>query len=279
MNRHLTLGYLTLDAPPVDTISAAAAAGFKSVGIRITGRRLSDPYTHVVGNPAMIAEIRHRIANSGIRLASVLPYHVYPDVQWSHLQPVVETAAELGAKFIIVISHQPDEARFVDLLARSCEEAKKHGIAMALEFMRFSQARTLEQAERIVKACGQPNACLVIDALHLARSGGTVAGVARLPPNLVGFFQVCDAMNRAAEPSEQELIAESRTCRLAPGDGELPLFDLLDALPAGIEIEYEVPRPEHAQLPPGQRARIAAGRLESFLAEYARRPQGGGKGN
>ena len=267
---HLTLGYLTLNAPPADTVSAAAAAGFKSVGIRITGRRLSDPYTHVTGNRAMINEIKQRVADAGIRLAHISAYQVFPDVQWSHLQSIIETTAELGSKAIVVNCYQPDEARFVDLLARYCEAAGEHGIGIALEFMLFSEVKTMEQAERIVKACGQPNACLVVDAVHLDRSGGTVAAVAKVDPKYIGLVQLCDAMKRKTEPSMEDLIIEARTARLAPGDGELPLFDLLDALPNDVEIEYEVPRPEQVRLPLEERARIAADRLRRYMGDYAR---------
>jgi len=136
--------------------------------------------------------------------------------------------------------------------------------------MLFSETKTIEQAARIVKACGQPNACIVIDAVHLERSGGTVAAIAKVDPRRIGLVQLCDAMKRQTKPSMEDLIVESRTGRLAPGDGELPLFDLLDALPGDIEIEYEVPQPEQAHLPFEERARIAADRLRRFVGDYAR---------
>ena len=267
---HLTLGHLTLNAPPADTVSAAAAAGFRSVGIRITGRRPSDPYTQVIGNPAMIGEIRQRVADAGIRLAHVSAYQIFPDLRWPQVQSIIETTAELEAEAIVVNCYQPDEARFTELLARYCETAGQHGIRIALEFILFSEVKTIEQAERVVQACGQPNACLVVDAVHLGRSGGTAAAVAKVNPKYIGFAQVCDVMKRTTMPSMQDLIIESRTGRLPPGDGELPLFDLLDALPDDIEIEYEVPGPQLAHLPLEERARIAADKLRKFMGDYAR---------
>ena len=56
MTRTLTFGFLNLNyppaanAPPLEVIEAAAAAGFDSVGVRITGRRLEDPYVDIVRN-------------------------------------------------------------------------------------------------------------------------------------------------------------------------------------------------------------------------------------
>jgi sugar phosphate isomerase/epimerase len=272
---YLTLGYLTLNAPPAETIGAAIAGGFKSVGIRITGRRLSDPYTHVIGNPPMIKEIKHRAADGGIRLANISAYHLFPDVQLSHLQSVIETTAELGSKVIVAICNQPDDARFSDLFGRYCEMAGKYGIRIALEFMRYSNVRTIKRAEHIVKTWGQSSTGLLIDALHLDRSGGTVAAVAKVDPERIVFFQLCDAKKLKASPSMEELRSEARTRRLAPGDGELPLFDLLDTLPDSVEIEYEVPRPEQAHLPLEERARIAAERFRTYMADYVRTRRSG----
>jgi sugar phosphate isomerase/epimerase len=265
----LTLGYLTLDAPPVETVSAAAAAGFKSVGIRITGRRVSDSYPQVIGNAAAIREIRQRVDDGGLRLANISAYHLFPDVTLSHLQAVVDTTAELGSSVVVAICNQPDQARFADLFARYCEMAAKSGIAIALEFMRYCDIRTIGEAERVVTTFGQPSTGLLVDALHLDRSGGTVAELAKVDPRRIAFFQLCDARKPRTEPTLDELRAEARTSRLPPGEGDLPLFDLLDALPDSIEIEYEVPRAEQASLPLEQRARIAAQALRDYMARYA----------
>lgn len=49
--RRLTLGFLNCaEVARQDLVSVAADAGFESVGIRITGRRIGDPYAEVIGN-------------------------------------------------------------------------------------------------------------------------------------------------------------------------------------------------------------------------------------
>lgn len=265
---HLTLGYLTLDAPPADTVTAAADAGFSSVGIRITGRRIDDPYTEVIGNGAMIEEIRQRLAGGGVRLSNVSAYHFFPDVERQHLERVLETAAALGAGTVVANSYIADEPRFVDLLAQYCEAASPLGIRVAVEFMRYSALKTMGDADRVVRACGQPNAGFLIDPLHLERSGGTPADIAAVDLARIVFVQLCDAKATVGTPTIDELRAEARTGRLHPGEGDLPLHAFLDAMPPGMEIELEVPRPETAHLPLAERARIAAGKGAAFLARH-----------
>jgi sugar phosphate isomerase/epimerase len=268
--QHLTLGYLTLNAPPDETITAAAKAGFKSVGIRITGRRISDPYTQVTGNKAMISELRKRVSDNGLHLSNISGYHMYGDVEWSHMKSVVDTTAELGSKIIVANCYIPPEGKTLELFSRYCEYAGKAGIRIAVEFMRYTQVKTIEMANEMVKQSGQANAGFLIDPLHLNRSGGTPAAIKKVDPKRIIFVQLCDAKLRTDNPSDQDLMSEARTARLPPGDGDLPLYDFLDALPPDTEIEFEVPRPEEVGMPLPERAKIAADRFHNYLAAYAK---------
>ena len=267
--RHLTLGYLTLNAPPAETITAAAEAGFRSVGIRITGRRIADPYTPVVGHPAMIGELKHRLDDTGLRLSNVTAYHLFPDVRYEHMQAVIDTTAELGAKILLAHSYVPMNPALIDFFSRYCEYADRSGIRIALEFMRYSQIKSLDDATRWLDAAKQPNAGYVLDPLHVDRCGHSAQAIADLDPGRIVFAQLCDAKRGRDNATEEELLVEARTGRLAPGDGELPLEDYLDALPRDIDLEYEVPIPEHQALPVNQRAAIAATRFHRYLAAYA----------
>ena len=71
------------------------------------------------------------------------------------------------------------------------------------------------------------------------------------------FAQLCDARKWTGPRTDERLLHEARTARLPAGTGDLPLFDFLDALPPGTEIEYEVAR---ADLAEGRLSRAAAER-------------------
>jgi sugar phosphate isomerase/epimerase len=83
-----------------------------------------------------------------------------------------------------------------------------------------------------------PNAKILVDTWHLARSGGTVADLLALPPGCVGGAQLSD---RIAPPPGEPYVP--MTGRSIPGDGELPLVDIVRALHAnqpGLDICMEV---------------------------------------
>jgi sugar phosphate isomerase/epimerase len=267
--RTLTLGFLNCpEVGALELVDVAAAAGFTSVGVRITGRRLTDAFAPVVGNARALAAIRTRAREAGVRLASISAYHFYPEVNATHLDPLLDAASELGAAMILVACYDADHARFADTIAAFADAAAPRGIRLFLEFVPFSQARSLADALAIVARVDRANFGMIVDPLHLARSGGTPADVAQVPPDRLFFAQLCDAAPEC--PSGVDLATEARTLRLAPGDGELPLHALLDSLPPELELECEFPTAANLRLPPVQRARGIREAALRFLGAHAR---------
>lgn len=267
----LTVAHLTLGASPLQNIEAAAAAGFGAVGLRICGRRVGDAFpTPVLGVPKAQRELRTRAADLGIRLSNVSGYQFYPDVTLDQVEPVVEATAAIGMPIIVANGFDPDLDRFTDLFARYCDLAAKSGIRIALEFLPYSGVRNLADAWRVVQRSGRDNAGLLLDALHLERSGGSPADIETVPASRIVFAQLCDGPAWQGPKTDEALLGEARGARLPAGTGVLPLFDYLDALPAGCEIEYEVARGDMANRPAVDKARAAAADAERFMARYLR---------
>lgn len=268
--QHLTLGYLTLNAGPLETIDAAAAAGFKSVGIRITNRRVGHPYfADVVGNDAMIREIRARTEGHGLRLSNISAYHLFPDVTLDDMKKVIDTTVALGSRILVAHSYMPIDDRLIDFFARYTEYAAQADVRIAVEFMRYTYAKTLDQLTDWLDRAGQSNAGYLLDPLHFDRAGGSVEDIRKIDPKRIVFVQLCDARSRSDNPTEEQLLEEARNERLPPGQGDLSLHAYLDALPEDVEIEYEVPQPSHMSLSVDERARRAATDFHGYLARYA----------
>lgn len=266
---YLSLGYLTLSADPAETVTAAAEAGFPSVGIRITGRRKADPGPDIIGNLANIKEIRRRADDGGIRLSNVSAYHIWDDLTHDDMDRLLETLVGLGAPIVVTNKYIPNDQQFLDLIVPFAEKARKVGIRLAIEFMKYSEAKTIAHSVEIAEKSGQSNIGILIDPLHLDRSGATNADVAAVPPERIAFAQLCDAMKRSDNPSIETLAGEARSARLEPGKGEFDLYGFLDALPREIEMEYEVPRADHVDLPLVERTKHAYGAFRAYMDEYA----------
>jgi sugar phosphate isomerase/epimerase len=83
---------------------------------------------------------------------------------------------------------------------------------------------------------------------------------------MVRAVQLCDA-SQHAPVGDDATILEARTGRLPPGEGVLPLIDLLHALPAGAALGVEMPLPS---LPAKDRLELAYRSTRAML-EVARR--------
>lgn len=267
-----TIAHLAIKASPQETVRVAGLAGFRNVGIRMCGRYVGDDsFVNVINNGPVIAEIKAELAAQDVSLSNVSAFQFYPGLTMSHLESVVDTTAELGASTIVVNSFMEDSAHFADLFARYAECAAGRGIALALEFLPYSQVKSMEDALSITRGSGMSNVGILVDMLHLDRSGGSLASLSQVPRDDIVFAQICDAGRGKSNPSGEDLMTEARTARMPLGAGDLPLFDFMDALPEDIELEYEVANAADRDLSPIDRARNSKRDLDAFLLAYQAR--------
>jgi sugar phosphate isomerase/epimerase len=266
----ISLAYLTVDgAAPVEHIEAAAAGGFDAAGLRIVPpSHLSIDYG-VVGNPERIREINRARERTGVGVLDIEVFTLNADTDVARFLPALETSAGIGASFVQGVSEDPDARRAADRFAALCDAAARFGLRVALEFMRFRQLQTIEAAHALVNAAGRSNGGVLVDALHLDRSGGSPAAVAALPPERIAYLQLCDAPRQA--PPLEDLAREARNDRLPPGEGELRLDELLDALPDNVPISIEVPRRIDVGRSTKERAMRAGDAARAYLAGYRTR--------
>jgi sugar phosphate isomerase/epimerase len=264
----LTLGFLTLgaQAAPLDVIDAAAQAGFGAAGPRISGRYPGDAWPSVDGRADAFDEIRRVAAQRNVRLSSISGYYISPQVTLDHLLANVNAARSVGAPLILQGCFDGDMARVASLVRDYAAAAREAGVRIALEFMPMSELKTIAQTLELIASSGAGNVGILVDALHLARSGATPRDVAALDPSIVYLTQLCDAPAQLAEGDT--LFNEAMAGRRLLGDGGLDLTGLVNALPPEAELELETPAIQHAQLAPPLRARHAAEAAERFFAQH-----------
>jgi sugar phosphate isomerase/epimerase len=256
---HLTL----LDVAPPRLVTIAAQAGFDAVGLRISPATDNERPWPMAPGSAMLAETALRCADTGITVLDAEAVRLGPEP--AHFTPFLDAAAQLGARYVNAICEDPDLGRLADEFARLVADALPYGIRPVIEFMAYRSVRTLADATAVAARSGGGG--ILIDALHVQRCGVSLDALHLLDPGLVSYIQLCDAP--LAAPADQ--VAEARSARLLPGDGELPIAGLLAALPDGVPVAVEAPRADAADHPASfaTRARRA---LESVLTQSKERP-------
>jgi sugar phosphate isomerase/epimerase len=261
----LALAHLTvLDASPPDLVSAAAAAGFDSVGLRIVPPLPGEPVFPLLEDASLLKQTRQRLADTGLRVLDVEAIWLTPQADVSTLRPALELANALGASYVLAVGHDPDSRRLHDQFAQLCQLARPFGLQVMLEFISYCAISSWVQALALVRAAGDGNAGVLIDALHFFRMSTDPAALSAARPAELAYVQLCDAPLRSPPPEERR--AEARTNRLYPGLGELPLGSLLRHLPPGIPLSVEAPCAGDRSLSITDRAIRAAAATRRFLA-------------
>lgn len=231
MSRIVSLAAGTvLPLDPEATIDIAARAGFRYVGLRPNCSDMP------IGG---WAELRRRAGDKGISVFDIEVIRLGVTTRFD-IDALIDAGAELGARWLLTVSHYDDSRRTIDILQSMAAQCEATGTLLrpALEFMSFTSVKTMGEAVAIANAA---SAGVVIDALHLHRSDATPADVAQLmsgpcvPPC---YLQACDT-NVATVPIN-ELGDEARHRRLIPGTGFLPLAALVAALPIDTAMTAEV---------------------------------------
>jgi sugar phosphate isomerase/epimerase len=248
---------------PLETIQAAVKGGFDAVGLWIEPARWSGQ---------LLRDTKYCLADSGLELLDVEVIWFKPGPSDPAHRRCLDIGMELGARNVLVVSSDPDVGANASKLRELCVHGAPLGMRVALEFGLFTEVKTLAQALAVIEATDHPGAALLLDPLHLARSGGSPDEVAAIDRHLLPYAQFCDAA-AVGPPADdvQGIIREAVDERLQTGSGALPLRALLRALPWGIPLSIELRSKalRDGWPDPGERARATAAATRRFLRSIA----------
>jgi sugar phosphate isomerase/epimerase len=266
MSRVISLAHLTVfELTPPQLVMTASDAGFRHIGIRLSPAAPGEQQHPMIGDTPMLRETRARLDNTGVSVFDVEILRLKADTNVTNFEPVLETAAKLGAKHVLVAGDAADERLMIDLFGSVCDLGQRFSLTMNMEFMPWTGVKTLDQAMRITRAAARPNGRVLIDTIHLDRTGGTADQVASIPPEFLAYAQICDATG--PRPGDYEtMIYQARNERAFPGEGNLDLLGVLRALPEDLPLSLEVPTKKLAEtVTPLERARRARTAIEVLL--------------
>ena len=145
-------------------------------------------------------------------------------------------------------------SRAIDQFGQLADMVAERGMGFLVEFAPPHTLNCAAKALEIVDALGRDRCRMMLDAMHFFRSGGTVEDMTSLP---VSYAQLCDIPK--LPPQGMVYMEEAMFNRRIPGEGELPLAEFINALPADCDIGLEVP--DIARVQCAQSARQHATRI------------------
>ncbi len=261
----LVLGYLTLDATPRETVAAAAAAGFKRCGVRLTPRSAAgrDVVADIAAaDPATLARTAEE---AGVALSNVTCYQINPHLDMDTMARVVDATQRAGAPILVVNAFDLPHQAVSDKFAEFCALAEPAGLRLAFEHIPYSAVRNLAGALDCVRQANSAAACLTLDLLHLCRAQDPLSALDGISPEIIALAQICDAPLHPASARNDALRVEAREGRLELGTGGLPIADFYRRLHGISDIEYEVPAQAYRHLSPHEKALAARRDVDAFI--------------
>lgn len=220
------------EADPLDMVEASGRGGWRHTGLWVEPGRNWHADTS--------ARIRAAMARHDVAVLDVEVIWIHPGEHDRDHDRVLAWGAEVGARAALVVSSEPDPEKTKARYARLCERGASEGIRVVLEFLPITEVKTLADARAIVEAVDHPAGGLLIDPLHLARTGGDPQALADIDPRWLPYAQFCDGRRVLSDPSAERILEDAIDGREVPGRGDLPLAALLATLPANLPLSMEI---------------------------------------
>jgi sugar phosphate isomerase/epimerase len=230
-NRRISLASGVLPEHDALTVAqAAVAAGYSDAGLMIR----PDDWDLEQEDALLALKEQHGL---GFLDVEVLWIPAGGELNDGH-RLIVEVGTRLGADHVLVVSDEADPDVLAPALIEISAWCAGHKIRPMLEFLRITSIESLAQATELLAASNEHHFGILLDSLHLARSGELFA-LPSLDAALHPYIQLCDGLLNCAE-DQPSLLTDALDLRSAPGEGELPLKPLLRALPADVALSLEV---------------------------------------
>jgi sugar phosphate isomerase/epimerase len=249
--------------PALEYIGALGSAGYDGIGLRMyasPGVNYESVTQPLAGNTSLMKEVKHVLAESGLILYDILSYYIRPGFDLDRMRPSLEFGAELGFPYALAIADDPDWTRQRDNFARLCDVAAALNLTVTLEApVNQNALNTLPKAYQLIEESGKQNAAICLDPFHFWRAGHDASLLSGRDPKLFPYTQIDDGVDTDGPPPRG---------RREIGEGQVPLFEILDALPSGLPLSVEWGRPRDSYYSAAEWAKIALDATRRFVYRY-----------
>jgi sugar phosphate isomerase/epimerase len=242
--------------PPLEYIAATVRAGYEAIGIRTyRAPGLTYNFNPIVGDAALMRDVHSALGDSGLEIYDNYSFYLRPEMEWDRITPALEFGGEIGCKYVLVIGDDPEWNRMVDSFGRICDLVVPFGQTVCVE----ATVRSLSPvgvAVRFMAECGRSNVGICLDPRQTFRDEHGFASLRDIDPKWLPYAQLNDSSPVLPNAG------------LLPGEGVVPLYEYLDALPDGIDISVEAQIPRDDVYSGAEWAKISVERIRRFLGGY-----------
>ncbi len=243
------------DVSPPEMARLAAQNGVAYFGV-VVQQRPGRPDWGLIGDTPMRRQTLEACRQCGVQVDLIESFLLEPSQDIAAFAPALESGAWLGARALTLLVRDPDRPRLIDRIHLMCELAEPLGLQVLMEFTPRMSIKTFADAAELAAQVARPSLGIVVDSLHMARTGAWTQTIPLLRSPLVRRLQLSDGPLVIAQ---EDGLHEAMSERQLPGEGQFALGELIAAVPDGIRIGIEVPqeRAVRAGLSAAQRVKRA----------------------
>lgn len=256
----LGLEYLTvIGCHPLDYVRIAADIGCSHIAFHTSALDfpgMPPPAPSIFEHAALRRDVVASMNDHGLSVHLVDGFGFHDRNPRPDHRALLDMSAEIGATRISCGLAMDLDAG-IEQVARLAEEASPYGFTVLIEGIPTYTVGTLPEALHVVRTVDKPNLKLLIDTMHTARTGG-VDQLKTIDPALIGHIQICDGP--AGMPAGDVYFDQALYQREIPGEGDLPLVEMMASMPGDMVAGMEIPLRglREAGVSDAERARRAA---------------------
>ena len=261
----------------VAKVRAAAAAGYAAIGLYLgTWASLREDRAELERVDAALAETGIVVANIETLRGWAVPGGDGESALRQQEAMAYEMAAHWGCRYVQVIGDASGSLEHAAAgFAALCDRAVDHGLLVGLEWVpSMTNIGDAATALQIVADADRPNGGFCVDSWHFTRSTNNLDDLRRLPGEKVFATQWNDGtVAHTHTNSAADYLQDTLANRVAPGDGEFALVDIvriLDGLGSTAPIGVEVCSAELWAAPVEHAAQVTADAMRRVLAAARR---------
>jgi sugar phosphate isomerase/epimerase len=228
--------------PPVEFVHLAADLGCRYISTTLVGLpvpRLGYPAYSLRDDQRLRKEMLAAMDERAVAISLGEGLLVRRGADSRDFAADLDVMAELRVPRVNTVSFEPDRDRTFDQIAVLAELAADRGMDTTIELAPGTTVSDVSSGLAAIDHIGRSDTRLRIDTMHFVRGGGTAAELAAIDPDRIGYVQLSDT---TLQPRVDEYMREAMFERLVPGDGELPLREIVAVVPPDVIIGLEVPQ-------------------------------------
>lgn len=234
---HLT----NIDCPPPEMIRIAAKTGYDAVSLRTIPMGLKGERPYDIARDALLLKETKRAAEeTGIWLHDTENARIAEGVEVTDYEPSLAAAAELGIRHILTNIWTDNKDFYTQQYGKLCELAAQYEQTVSVEFVTWAGVTNLQQVKELLMTVRKENVGVVLDCLHFYRSRVSLEEIDDCPNEWFHYAHLCDC-EAPIPDDEAALIHTGRAERLYPGEGCIPIREIISRIPdavRGIEVPH-----------------------------------------